>query len=101
MTSPNVGFLVTLHASAGREDDVAAFLLAARELVEAEPGTRTWSAFQSGHSTFGIFDTFDSESDRDAHLHGEVRRALESHADLFRTPPVITAVDVLASKRQL
>jgi quinol monooxygenase YgiN len=100
MMPPKLGFLVTLQARAGREEDVAAFLVAARELVEAEPGTRTWAAFRSGESTFGIFDTFDSEPERDAHLHGEVRQALESRADLFGTPPIITAVDILASKRQ-
>jgi hypothetical protein len=35
---PSVGFLVSLTARPGREDDVVAFLEEARALVEAEPG---------------------------------------------------------------
>jgi quinol monooxygenase YgiN len=94
------GFLVTLEAIPGRQGDVVEFLEKAGHLVETERGTRTWYAFRSGSTTFGIFDTFDTADDRDVHLHGEVRLALqEAGDDLFRSPPVITPVDVLASKR--
>ena len=96
---PTVGFLVTLTAQPGREDEVARFLKDAKVLVDAEPGTRTWFAFRSGASTFGIFDAFDSEHDREAHLNGEVRKALDARGDqLFSRPPEITAVDVLVEK---
>jgi quinol monooxygenase YgiN len=96
---PSLGFLVTLVAHPGREDDVVAFLNEARALVEAEPGTRRWFAFRSDASTFGIFDVFDSEHDREMHLHGEVRKALDARGgELFASPPVITAVDVLEEK---
>ena len=98
-TMPSVGFLVTLTAQPGQEDAVVAFLEEARTLVEAEPGTRTWFAFRSGASTFGIFDVFDTERDREVHLHGEVRKAFEARGDqLFSSPPLITPVDVLAEK---
>lgn len=91
---------MTLEAQPGREDDVAAFLLEAKTLVDREPGTRSWSGFRSGPTSFGIFDVFDNEHDRDAHLHGEVRKALENRgAELFSRAPVITAVDVLAEKQ--
>lgn len=93
------GFLVTIEAIPGRQDDVIEFLEKARHLVDAERGTRTWYAFRSGPTTFGIFDTFDNADDREAHLHGEVRRALEELGDdSIGAPPVITPVDVLASK---
>ena len=93
------GFLVTLEAIPGRQHDVIEFLRKARQLVEAERGTRTWYAFRSGSTTFGIFDTFDTADDREVHLQGEVRHALEEFSDdLFSAPPVITPVDVLASK---
>jgi hypothetical protein len=93
------GFLVTLEAIPGRQHDVIEFLQKARHLVEAERGTRTWYAFRSGPTTFGIFDTFDTADDREVHLRGEVGLALEEFGDeLFSTSPVITPVDVLASK---
>jgi quinol monooxygenase YgiN len=93
------GFLVTLEAIPGRQHDVIEFLKKARQLVEAERGTRTWYAFRSGSTTFGIFDTFDTADDREVHLHGEVRLALEEFGgELFSAPPVITPIDVLASK---
>jgi quinol monooxygenase YgiN len=77
----------------------SSFLREAKLLVEAEPGTVAWFAFRLGPSSFWIFDAFNSEDDRQAHFHGKVREAIIARADeLFRTPPVITPVDVLASK---
>jgi quinol monooxygenase YgiN len=96
--SRTLGFLVTLHAKPGREDEVVAFLETAERLVHAEPGTKQWFGFRVDATTFGIFDTFDTESDRDSHLHGEVRKALEANAELFDRPPVIAPVDVVGIK---
>ena len=96
--SPALGFLVTLHAKSGREDDVVAFLKTAEGLVHAEPGTRHWFGFRIDATTFGIFDTFDTEPDRETHLNGEVRKALEANADLFDKPPVIAPVDLVGVK---
>lgn len=96
--SQTLGFLVTLHAKPGREDEVVAFLETAERLVHAEPGTKQWFGFRIDETTFGIFDTFDTETDRDIHLHGEVRKALEAHPELFDRPPVIAPVDVVGIK---
>jgi len=96
--SPALGFLVTLHARSGREEEVVAFLEAAERLVHAEPGTKQWFGFRIDASTFGIFDAFDTEPDRETHLHGEVRKALEAHAELFDRPPVIAPVDLVGVK---
>jgi quinol monooxygenase YgiN len=50
-------------------------------------------------SNFGIFDVFHDEAGRDAHLAGEVAKALMAKApELFSQPPKIEKVDVLASK---
>jgi len=68
-------------------------------LVEQEPGTTTWFALRLGPSTFGIFDAFTDESDRQAHLAGPVAAALIAKApDLFAEPPLIEAVEILAAK---
>ena len=94
-----VGFLVTLEARDGVADDVADFLMSAKELVDDEPGTLLWFAFRRGPKSFGIFDIFANEVDRDIHLHGEVRKALEAHGNsLLSHAPEIIPIKVLASK---
>ena len=96
---PPYGFFVEFEARPGREADVEQFLRDAKLLVDAEPGTLTWSAFRLGPSTFRIFDAFNTEDDRQAHFNGKVRQTIMARKDeLFTTPPVITPVDVLASK---
>jgi len=93
------GILATLEARAGKEDEVEAFLQSAVPLVEAETGTTTWFAFKLGPSTFGIFDTFRNEEARDAHISGEVAKALFARAEeLFRETPKIVTLDLLAEK---
>ena len=93
------GILATLEARSGKEDEVEAFLRAAVPLVEAEAGTTTWFAFKIGPATFGIFDTFHDEEGRDAHINGEVAKALFAHAkELFRETPKILTLDLLAEK---
>jgi len=90
---------VPLEAKKGKEDEVAEFLTGALPLVEAEPGTRTWYAVRWGASSFGIFDTFDDDDGRQAHLSGKVAEALMAKADeLLASPPVIEMVDLLADK---
>jgi quinol monooxygenase YgiN len=52
-----------------------------------------------GPSKFGIFDTFPDEKGRNAHLGGEVAKALFAKAeDLFAKPPAIEQPEILASK---
>lgn len=90
---------VPLEAKPGKEDEVAAFLTGALPLVQDEPGTRTWYAVRWGSSSFGIFDTFDDESGRQAHLNGKVAEALMANADaLFASPPQINQLDVIADR---
>jgi quinol monooxygenase YgiN len=95
----SVGLYVRLEAKAGKEREVAQFLRSGLALVQAEPGTTTWFALQIGKSTFGIFDAFENESGRQAHLNGQVAAALMAKAsELFSQPPTIEKVDVLAAK---
>jgi quinol monooxygenase YgiN len=90
---------VQLEAKPGKENEVEAFLRGALPLVEAEPGTATWYAMRMGPTSFGIFDTFDNDADREAHLSGAVAKALMAKApDLFATQPAIHKIDILADK---
>jgi quinol monooxygenase YgiN len=72
----NVALYVPLEAKPGKENEVADFLKSALPLVNAEPGTVSWFAIQEGPSSFAIFDTFNDEAGRDAHLNGKVAAAL-------------------------
>lgn len=76
-----IGLLVTMKAKPGKEQAVRDFLLGGLSLVNQEPGTESWYAFQIDESTFGIFDTFNKEEGRQAHLSGEVAKALLANAD--------------------
>ncbi|HEY3752409.1 MAG TPA: antibiotic biosynthesis monooxygenase [Pseudonocardiaceae bacterium] len=94
----NRGLLVLLEAKAGKEGELAAFLQSGRELALAEEGTVTWYAFQVNESTYGIFDTFETEEGRQAHLNGEIAKALGQIApDLLAKDPDIRPVDVIAA----
>lgn len=94
-----LGILVNIEAKSGKEAEVEALLLDALPLARAEGGTRSWYAFKSGPSTFGIFETFDDEPGRRAHLEGRVAGALLARTgELLARPPQVTSVDVLGGK---
>jgi len=94
-----VGILVRMEANPGKEDEVVAFLEGALPLVQEEPDTVTWYAIRIGPSQFGIFDSFEDDAGRQAHLSGKVAEALMARAsDLFVRPPDLQPVDVLTSK---
>ncbi len=91
--------LARVEAKAGKENDVENFLKSALALANEEPETVAWYALKIGPSTFGIFDTFNAEEGREAHLAGKIAAALMEHApDLLASPPVIEKVDILAVK---
>jgi hypothetical protein len=74
-------------------------LQAGRALAVAEQDTVTWYAFKIDDTHYGIFDSFESESGRDAHLGGQIPRALAQVAeDLLAEAPVIQTVDIVAVK---
>jgi quinol monooxygenase YgiN len=92
---------VPLEAKPGKEHEVAEFLRSALPLVNAEAGTISWFALQETPSRFAIFDTFDNEAGRDAHLHGKVAAALIEKAqagELFAKTPEIHKIAVIADK---
>ncbi|HEY1926223.1 MAG TPA: antibiotic biosynthesis monooxygenase [Caulobacteraceae bacterium] len=94
-----VSLYVELKAKPGKEEEVAAFLASAQSLVAAEPGTVAWFAARYDKDTFAIFDAFNDEAGREAHLAGQVAAALMAHADeLLATAPHIRKAHVLADK---
>ena len=94
-----LGILALLEAKPGKADEVAAFLESGRAIVEAEEGTVTWYAFKISDSTFGIFDTFETEEARQAHLDGQIPQALgQVGSELLALDPDIRPLDIIAVK---
>ena len=93
-----IGLLVTLEARPGKEADAEAFLRSAQPLALNEKGTLKWYAIRLGPRKFGIFDTFANEAGRNAHLNGEIAKALGARAgELFAVPPQVEKVEVLVN----
>lgn len=91
--------LARLEAKAGKEKEVLEFLKSALPLAKGEPGTIRWYALQIGPSTFGIFDTFETEEGREAHLNGPIAAALMDKAStLLAKDPTLEKVNLLAIK---
>ena len=94
-----VALFARLQAKPGKESALAQFLKQALPLAQDEPETTVWYALQLGPSTFGIFDAFEAESGREAHLNGRIASALMAKAsELLAETPKIERVDILASK---
>jgi len=94
-----LGVLALLEAKPGKGDELAAFLEAGRALALAEEGTVTWYAFKISDTSYGIFDTFETENARDAHLAGQIPQALGQVApDLLAEAPNIRMVELVAVK---
>ena len=88
-----------VEAKPGKEQAVAEFLKSAQALAEKEQGTLTWYAVKLGGAKFGIFDTFADEKGREAHLNGEIAKALFAKAqELFVKAPEVQKIEILAAK---
>ncbi|HUQ82703.1 MAG TPA: antibiotic biosynthesis monooxygenase [Gemmatimonadaceae bacterium] len=94
-----LGLFVRLEAKPGKEDEVAAFLMQGLQLANQESTTPLWFALRLAPATFAIFDAFQDESDRQAHLTGPIAKALMARAgELLAAPPSIERAEVLGAK---
>lgn len=94
------GLLALLQAKPGKEQEVETFLESAEPLAQRETGTVAWYAVKLGPGRYGIFDTFENEEGRNAHLTGEIAKALFAKAEaLFAAPPRLR--DSRLSRRRL
>lgn len=88
-----------MKAKAGKEEELEAFLKSALPLAQAEAGTTTWYALKIGPGRYGIFDTFADAAGREAHLGGEIAKALFARAEeLLEGAPEIDQPEILAVK---
>ncbi len=94
-----LGLLATLKAKSGKEQEVHDFIKGAVDLARKEDKTLTWYSFKIDENTFGIFDTFETEEGREAHLNGDIAKALMEHADrLLSEDPKIQKIEILSAK---
>ncbi|KAJ4485202.1 hypothetical protein J3R30DRAFT_3654770 [Lentinula aciculospora] len=97
----SVGLLVPLVAKPSQINAVTDFLLAGYNLLPSEPLTRQWFAVKyedSNPPTYAIFDTFAAEEGRQAHLTGQIAKALMDNAsELLDVSPEIGQLNVLVS----
>jgi quinol monooxygenase YgiN len=96
--SVKLGILALLEAKPDKGDELGAFLESGRALAAAETGTVTWYAFKLSDTSYGIFDTFNDEAGRNAHLNGQIPAALgQVGPDLLAAAPDIRTVEVIAA----
>ena len=95
----HLGLLALLEAKTGKGVELGAFVESGRAYAAAEPGTVTWYAFKISDTSYGIFDTFETDEARQAHINGEIPKALaDVGGDLLAKDPDIRTIDVIAVK---
>lgn len=98
MSTP-YAFVARIEAKPDKAEAVSELLTGALPLAQAETGTVAWYAARTSETTFWIFDTFETDEARQAHVNGEIAAALMARAgELLAAPPEIMAADVLAAK---
>jgi quinol monooxygenase YgiN len=94
-----LGLFARLEAKAGKEEELAAFLLQGLKMAKQEATTPVWFAVRLGRSTFAIFDAFVDEAGRQSHLGGPIAKALMEQAPhLLEAAPEIERAEVLGAK---
>ena len=92
---------VMLKAKPGKEAEVEAFLKQGAVMAKDEPKTVNWYGVKIAPGMYGVFDTFDDEAGREAHMNGEIAKALMANAaDLFANASElrIEKMEILADK---
>ena len=92
--------LVELKAKPGKESEVETFLNGEAKLVRGEAGTLTWHAAKIEGETgvYRVFDTFNDEAAREAHLNGEDGQELAANAERLFSEVKVYRLQVIAEK---
>ena len=96
---PKYALYVQLKPKPGKEAEVEAFLKQGATMSKAEPGTVTWYGLKEPGGTYAVFDTFNDEAGRDAHLTGDIAKALMAKAsELFANKLEINRIEIVGNK---
>lgn len=91
------GLFIRLEAKPDCADDVAAMLAAGVEHVRKEGLAVAWFGIRLGPTSFAVFDVFETDADRDAHLAANGPTLTNAAAEMFLDAPEIDAVEVVAA----
>ncbi|HEY0812522.1 MAG TPA: antibiotic biosynthesis monooxygenase [Pseudonocardia sp.] len=88
------GYLIRVEAEPDKVAEVEAMLKSAMDHVRKEGLAVVWFALRLGPTTFGVFDAFADDADRQAHMeaNGQALRAA-----LFAGAPSVEQVDIIAA----
>ncbi|MET0269571.1 MAG: ester cyclase [Sphingomonas sp.] len=90
---------ITLKARSGQEQAVEQLLAGIRADVEQETGTRRWFGCKRDASTFEIFETFDNEAGREAHVAGAgAARLMAQSNTVLSAPAQVDRLDLMLVK---
>ena len=96
---PKLALYVSLKAKPGKEAEVEEFLKLGAQMAANEPGTVTWYGLKEDDGLYSVFDTFEGEAGREAHLNGEIAKALMAKAsELLADAPKIHKITLVAAK---
>ncbi|MDE1175643.1 MAG: antibiotic biosynthesis monooxygenase [Edaphobacter sp.] len=96
---PKFALYVPLKPKPGKEKELEAFLKQGAGMAAQEAGTVTWYALDEDDGRYSIFDTFEDEAGRDAHLNGPIAKALMAKAEELLDEPVqIHKIKLVATK---
>src|SRR5262245_19977651 len=90
-----VGVVARFEAKPGTQGDMEQFIRSALSIVEAQPVTTMWFAFQTGPTSYGDFAAFETEADREALLSAGGPKLSAEFARLFASPPIFEKANVL------
>jgi quinol monooxygenase YgiN len=93
-------FLLELKAKPGNEAEVEAFLTGEAKLVSGEPRTITWHAtkIEGEPGVYRVFDTFNDEAAREAHMNGPAGKEFVANKDRLFSEVKINRLQVFAQK---
>ncbi len=92
--------LVEMKAKPGKESEIEAFLKKEASLVNGEPGTLTWHAakIEGEQGVYRVFDTFETQVAREAHLNGEAGQEFVENAEKLFSVAQIHRLQIVAQK---
>jgi len=92
--------LVEMKAKPGKDAEIEAFLEKEATLVRGESGTLSWhvAKFEGETGVCRVFDTFDDEAAREAHLNGEAGQEFVEKAEELFSEAKINRLRVVAQK---
>jgi quinol monooxygenase YgiN len=92
-----VGLLIRVEAKPDRVAEVEARMRKVVDIVRAEELAVAWFTVRTGPTSFAIFDVFENEADRDAHLANNFESLRAAGAELFTAEPAVDYADVVAA----